>query len=180
MAKSAKALMFEGLYEKYAPGLIFYARNFVDHQTAEDMVHNVFLKIWRSETLMIVDESIGAYLSSAVRNACLDMLKHKTICNDYLSNAVRELKMEELASDDNIVENLINRERIDAIYQEIEKLPEKCREIFVMAYIDEKKNVEIAEQLHISIRTVEAQIYKALKIIRAALKIIILAVIMNS
>ena len=160
---------FGRLYEKHVPGLIFYARKFVDHQTAEDVVHDVFLKIWKNDTVMIADQSIGAYLFNAVRNACLDLLKHQTICNDYLNEAIRNLKIEELIADENPENRLIKQEQIDAVYKEIDRLPEKCREIFVLAYIEEKKNAEIAEQLHISVRTVEAQIYKGLKILRSAL-----------
>ena len=162
---------FEQVYEKYAPALIFYARKFVDHPTAEDVVHDVFLKIWNSETLMVANESIGSYLFSAVRNACLDLLKHQTICNDYLTKAIRDLKIEELSYNENVLSKLIDQEHIDAIYKEIDHLPEKCREVFVLAYIEEKKNAEIAEQLQISVRTVEAQIYKALKILRNALTV---------
>ena len=160
---------FERMYEQHAPGLIFYARKFVDHPTAEDVVHNVFLKIWNSETVMIANESIGSYLFCAVRNACIDMLKHQTICSDYIARAAEDLKMEELSSSENSLNRLIEREQIDAIYREIDRLPEKCREVFLLAYTEEKKNAEIAEQLHISVRTVEAQIYKALKILRNAL-----------
>ena len=161
---------FERLYEKHAPGLVFYARKFVNYSTAEDVVHDVFLKIWNRETVMIIDESIGSYLFSAVRNACLDLLKRQTVCNDYLTNAIRNLKMEELTTGENPLNRLIEQEQKDAVYQEIDRLPVKCREIFVLAYIEEKKNVEIAEQLQISVRTVEAQIYKALKILRTALR----------
>ena len=163
---------FERLYIKCAPGLIFFARKFVDHSTAEDIVHDIFLKLWNSETVMIVNENIRTYLFSAVRNACLDMLKHQTVCNDYLSRAIRDLKMEELTSGENTLNKLIDREQIDAVNRGIDQLPEKCRQIFVMAYIEEKKNKEIAEQLQISVRTVEAQIYKALKILRNMLTMI--------
>ena len=157
------------LYEQYAPGLIFYARKFVDQQTAEDAVHSVFLKIWNSKTVMYTDQRMENYLFRAVKNECLDILKHQAVSNDYVTNTVRDLKVEELTSDEDPEKNLINNERIAAIYQEIDRLPERCREIFVMAYIEEKKNAEIAELLQISVRTVEAQIYKALKILRAAL-----------
>ncbi len=163
---------FERLYEKYAPGLIFYARKFVDNSTAEDTVHDVFLKIWNRETVPLVGESVGSYLFRAVRNSCLDYLKHRTVCNDYLSKAVRDLKMEELTSGESLVNRLTDREQVDAVYKAIDQLPEKCREIFVLAYVDERKNAEIAEQFHISVRTVEAQIYKALKMLRNTLKAI--------
>ena len=163
---------FEWLYKKYAPGLIFYARKFVDYQTAEDVVQDVFLKIWISETVVIVDENIASYLFNAVQNRCLDLLKHQNIHNDYVSKAITALKMEELAFDDNIVNKLIEQEKIDALYEAIDRLPEKCREVFVQAYLEEKKNMEIAEALHISVRTVEAQIFKALKLLRNLLAMI--------
>jgi RNA polymerase sigma-70 factor (ECF subfamily) len=164
---------FEQLYKKHAAGLIFYARKFVDYQTAEDVVHDVFLKIWFSESVMLVNENISSYLFNAVRNMCLDLLKHQAVHDDYVSKAVLALKMEELASDENIVDKLIEQEKIDAVYKAIDRLPEKCREVFVQAYIEEKKNVEIAEQLHISVRTVEAHIFKALKLLRDVLTIVI-------
>ena len=161
---------FEQLYEKYAPGLIFYAGKFVDDQTAEDVVHDVFLKIWNSETVMIFNDGIKSYLFSAVQNTCLDLLKHQAVHDDYMSKAIRDLKIEELTTGENMLDNLIEREQINAVYKEIDRLPEKCREVFTLAYLEEKKNVEIAEQLNISVRTVEAHIFKALKILRNVLK----------
>ena len=92
---------FERMYEHYAPGLIFYARKFLDHVTAEDIVHDVFLKIWNSETVMIINECVGSYLFCAVRNACLDLLKHQAIYNDFLSKSINDLKIEELSYNEN-------------------------------------------------------------------------------
>jgi RNA polymerase sigma-70 factor (ECF subfamily) len=175
MEKSSHIMeQFKRLYEKYAPGMIFYARKFVDHQTAEDMVHDIFLKMVNRDNLIIIDESIGSYLFRAVQNACKDYLKRKSVREDYLSRAITELKIEELEFAANPVNQMIYEEQIDAIYKAIDQLPEKCREVFVLAYLEEKKNAEIAESLHISIRTVEAQIYKALKTIRNMLKILII------
>jgi len=162
---------FERVYKQYAPGLIFHARKFVDHPTAEDVVHDVFLKIWNSGTVMVANESIGSYLFTAVRNACLDLLKHQSVCNDYQTKAIRDLQIEELSFNENVLNKLIDQERIDAVYRQIDQLPEKCREVFVLAYIEEKKNAEIAELLQISVRTVEAQIYKALKMLRKAFQV---------
>ena len=164
-----KRTELERLYKKHAPGLIFYARKFVDLQTAEDVVHDVFLKIWDSETVMLVDENIGNYLCSAVRNRCLDLLKRQVVHDDYMSRAVIDLKMEEIVACDNILDEMIDREKMEAVYKAIDRLPDKCREVFILAYLEEKKNAEIAEQLHISVRTVEAHIFKALKMLRVAL-----------
>jgi RNA polymerase sigma-70 factor (ECF subfamily) len=167
------------LYEKYAPGMIFYARKFVDHQTAEDIVHDIFLKMVNRDNLIIIDESIASYLFRAVQNACKDYLKRKSVREDYLGRAILELKIEELEFAANPINRMIYEEQIASIYKAIDQLPEKCREIFVLAYLEEKKNAEIAESLHLSIRTVEAQIYKALKTIRNMLRILILLLWVN-
>ena len=150
--------------------MIFYARKFVDHQTAEDVVHDVFLKIWNSETVMIVHDNIKSYLFSAVKNTCLDLLKHQVVHEDYISKTARDIKIEELTTNENMLDCLIEHEQIDALYKEIDRLPEKCHEVFKLAYLEEKKNIDIAKELNISVRTVEAHIFKALKILRNALK----------
>jgi RNA polymerase sigma-70 factor (ECF subfamily) len=160
---------FSRLYEKYAPGMLFYARKFVDFQTAEDMVHDVFLKLWSRDSFLIIDQTIGSYLLRSVQNACYDCLKHQLVRDDYLSKATLELKLEELSGLDNPMNLLISSEQIESVYCAIEQLPEKCREIFKLTYIEEKANAEVAQMLHISVRTVESQIYKALKILRKLL-----------
>ncbi len=163
---------FSQLYEKHAPGLLFYARKFVSYSIAEDIVHDLFLKIWKDETFFIIDDTISGYLYKAVQNACLNHLKHESVRQEYLDKAIMELKMEELNStspDD----QLIAREEIDNLYHAVEQLPGKCREVFRLSYFDEKKNSEIADSLGISIRTVEAHLYNALQILRKSLVLFI-------
>jgi len=166
---------FEQLYEKHAPGLIFYARKFVDYQTAEDVVHDVFLKLLDSEALLIVQENFKNYLYCAVRNKCLDLLKHQAVHDDYLSQSIHDMKIEELTSDDDVVGQMIDKEKMEAVYKAIDRLPKKCRAVFIQAYLEEKKYTEIAEQFAISVRTVEAHIFKALKILRDVLTIILVS-----
>jgi RNA polymerase sigma-70 factor (ECF subfamily) len=149
--------------------MLFYARKFVDFQTAENMVHDVFLKLWDQDSLMVIDQTIGNYLLRSIQNACFDYLKHQLVHDDYLSKAARELKMEELSYSDTMLDKLIDKEQKDSLYEAIERLPEKCKEIFKLTYIEEKENAEVARMLNISVRTVESQIYKALKILRNAL-----------
>jgi RNA polymerase sigma-70 factor (ECF subfamily) len=160
---------FRRLYEKNAPGMLFYARKFVDFQTAEDMVHDVFLKLWSHDSFLIIDQTIGSYLLRSVQNACSDYLKHQLVRDDYLSRATLELKMEELSCSDNPLNKLIDKEQVDALYEAIERLPKKCKEIFKLTYLEEKENAKVARILNISVRTVESQIYKALKILRNTL-----------
>jgi RNA polymerase sigma-70 factor (ECF subfamily) len=163
--------LFNRLYRQYAPGMFFYARKFVDFQTAEDIVHDVFLKLWSDHSRLIIDQTIGSYLLRSVRNACLDYLKHQLVQDDYVSIATLELKKEELSYSDDILNELIDKEQIESLYKAVKQLPDKCKEIFELTYIEEKENAEVARLLNISVRTVESQIYKALKKLRSALTI---------
>jgi RNA polymerase sigma-70 factor (ECF subfamily) len=159
----------ERLYKKYAAGMVFFARKFVDFDTAEDIVHDVFLKLYTRDPFLIVDQTIESYLFNAVKNDCLNYLKHKTVEDNYMSEAYNGLKMDELAYCDDTVSRLIEQEQIESLYKAIDQLPAKCREVFNLTYLEEKENAEAARMLNISVRTVEAQIYKALKILRKIL-----------
>jgi RNA polymerase sigma-70 factor (ECF subfamily) len=161
---------FQVLYKNYAPVLIFYAAKFVDPPTAEDLVQDVFLKIWNRRSFIFWEDSLQTYLYNAVRHACLDYLKHEEVKNHFVNNTLVKLKEEELYYTETPVLLWQEDDRLQLIYKEIGKLPEKCREIFTMAYLEERKAAEIATLLNISKRTVDAQLYKALKYIREALQ----------
>ena len=162
---------FQVLYKNNVSALIFFASKFIDKTTAEDVVQDVFLKICNKRSFLLWGEGLSAYLYHAVRHACLDHLKHLDIKDRTEDNILHNLKIEELYYTEHSA--LIGQDdhRLKSIYSEIEKLPEKCREIFIMSYFEERKAVEIAALLNISKRTVEAQLYKALKQIKAALKV---------
>ncbi|MDR3268512.1 MAG: RNA polymerase sigma-70 factor [Tannerella sp.] len=160
---------FKALYTKYAPALIAYAARFVDTGTAEDLVQDIFLKVWDKRAFIFLKEGIHTYLYQAVKHACLDHFKHEDVKADYASAILTKLKIEELYYTDDPDFIYHQDDRMLSIQKEIEKLPEKRREIFTMAYLEEKKSEEIALCLNLSKRTVEAQLYKALKNLRDAL-----------
>lgn len=160
---------FRMLYKTNVPMLIFYARKFVDPATAEDLVQDIFLRVWQKRLFQFLQDGIKTYLYRSVRHACLDYLKHQDVRGDYVKSMVTRLKIEEIYYNDDPRFLFPEDERIAFIYKEMEKLPDKCREIFSMSYLEERKTVEIADLLNISPRTVEAQLYKALKLLRAVL-----------
>jgi RNA polymerase sigma-70 factor (ECF subfamily) len=163
---------FKALYKKNAPILTFYAAKFVDTATAEDLVQDVFLKIWNKRSFVFLKEGIHTYLYNAVRHSCLDHLKHLDIKADYAESLRTRLKIEELYYTDDPTFLYQEDNRLQSIYKEIDKLPGKCREIFVMAYLEERKTTEIATLLNISKRTVESQLYKALKHLRETISLL--------
>lgn len=149
--------------------LISYACRFVDQCVAEDIVQDVFVKIWQKRSFIFLKEGIHTYLYNSVRHGCLDYLKHKDVVSNYIEGVVHKLKIEELYYNDEPQFLFTEDDRMNSIYNEINKLPDRCREIFTMVYLEERKTSEIADLLNISKRTVEAQLYKALKTLREVL-----------
>ena len=147
---------FSLLFESYYVPLCRYARLILkSEQSAEEVVMNVFIYIWENRTRIGIKSSLCAYLFRSVRNRCINYLRD----NDpsvYLSDVMVELCSEE------------NRDmEVEELNHFILSLPDKCRDVFLKSRNEEMSNREIAEQLNISVKTVEAQITKALKTIRS-------------
>ena len=147
----------------------FLWEKLMEGTTEEDLVQDVFLKVWQKRTFLFLKEGIKTYLYRSVQHACLDYLKHQEVKGDYINAVTTKLKIEEIYYNDDPQSLFAEDERLELIYKEMDKLPDKCREIFTMSYLEERKTSEIAVLLNISTRTVEAQLYKALKILRGIL-----------
>ena len=146
--------VFSHLFESYYVPLCRYARLILkSEQPAEEVVMNVFIYIWENRTRIEIKSSLCAYLFRSVRNRCINYLRDNAP-SVYLSDAMVELCCEE------------NRD-MEVIEEAILSLPDKCRDVFLKSRNEEMSNREIAEQLNISVKTVEAQITKALKAIRS-------------
>lgn len=160
---------FRDYYETNAPALIAFAGRFVSAEIAEDIIHDLFLEIWENKPVSSPLPN-RSYLFTAVRNRCLNTLKREEVRENYISYIKTENQRMTLEYYDTIEKALIEREEIQEIRRQIELLPEKCRQIFKLAYFDDKKNAEIAEDLGLSIRTVEHQLYLGLKTLREKLQ----------
>ena len=161
--------IMQALYKKNAPALVYYAAKIANVGIAEDLVQDVFLQLWQRRSFILWSENISAYLFQAVRHACLDYIRHQEVKINYENDLRMKLKIDELYYTDPQDIFLNEDNRLQSIYKQIEQLPEKCCKIFKMAYLEERKTIEIASLLSISKRTVEAQLYKALKTIRESL-----------
>ena len=80
--------------------LIFYAGKYVNAITAEDLVQDVFLKVWQKKTFLFLKEGIKTYLYRSVQHACLDYLKHQEVKGDYIDAVTTKLKIEEIYYND--------------------------------------------------------------------------------
>ncbi len=156
---------FEILFKEHYSVLCAYAYGFVaDYSLSEDIVQEVFSKLWIDKQKVKINSSIKAYLYKAVRNAAFNYLKHQKVVQQY--EAVNKDDRNEAGQD----EVLVRKELNSKIHTAINKLSTERRKIFLMSRIDGLKYKEIAEKLSISIKTVENQMGKALACLRKDLK----------
>ena len=157
---------FETVFRQHYEGLCRYAGQFVaDSDEAEEEVQAVFLALWEKRAGLIITVSLKAYLYRAVHNRCLNRIKHVAVRDAYQEH--RRYVGESLV--ESPVQTLIGHELADHVQTAIQKLPEQCRRVFMLSRFDELTYGEIAGQLGISVKTVENQIGKALRILRTEL-----------
>lgn len=162
-------LKYKALFHKYYTNLLFYATRILGDEEAEDVVQDVFVELWWRKDSIEMGEQISAFLYRAVYTRALNVLKHREIVNEYEAAMleIQKKRMEFYQSNNNdVVERIENDELRHELREAIDKLPEKCRAVFKLSYLHDMKNKEIADVLGISLRTVEAHMYKALKCLR--------------
>jgi RNA polymerase sigma-70 factor (ECF subfamily) len=161
---------FRSLFDTYYASLCHYASHFLnDDSLSEEVVQELFVKLWEKRETMDVETSVRHYLFRAVRNGCLNQIQH-----DKVKQLHGKKLKEALMSEDPAEEYMITPEMILRLEEGIESLPEKRREIFRLSREEGLKYREIAEKLQISVKTVEAQMGAALKALRQKIKVLIL------
>lgn len=133
-----------------------------DYDEAEDLVQEVFAKIWINKTDVIKDEIGLAYFYRSVKNGCLDKKKHDLVKQKY--------ENEFASSNKNFFEILTDFELPLKVEAAVNKLPEQCQRIFRMSRYEGLKYKEIAKKLNISEATVNTQIHRALSVMKKELK----------
>ncbi|MBI9054659.1 MAG: RNA polymerase sigma-70 factor [Bacteroidales bacterium] len=157
---------FEILFNTHYSNLCAYANNFLkDVDASEEVVQEILFKLWTNKETIIITTSIQSYLFRAVRNASLNVIKHIDIREDYKVHNEYEMQNEHSTEDEMIVSELDLK-----IREAIDQLPMERKKVFLLSRYDGLKYKEIAEKLNISVSTVENQMVKALKFLRAELK----------
>jgi RNA polymerase sigma-70 factor, ECF subfamily len=154
---------FEKVFKRYYKALHAYAYTIVkDEAVADDMVQQVFYRLWNSSEKINIQSSIAAYLYRAVYNESLNFIKHQKIVVTHQKETAPYMKSER----DTAAGKIINKELEQKLRQALNALPEQCRTVFQLSRFENLKYQEIADYLGISVKTVENQMGKALKIMR--------------
>ena len=163
---------YKAVFRQCYPKLLFYATRLVGTEEAEDVVQDVFVELWRRRDSVVIGEQILAFLYRSVYTKAINLLKHQVIENNYSAAMIEiyERKLQYYQPDHaEVIKKIENQE-----------LPDKCKEVFKLSYLHDMKNKEIADTLGISLRTVEAHMYKALKFLRERLSHLLLSLIIFS
>jgi RNA polymerase sigma-70 factor (ECF subfamily) len=160
-------MAFEKLYKLYFPRLYSFSFKIIgDTGLAKDVVQNVFVKIWETHPAFNFANP-EAFIYQMVRNASLNYIRHLKVVDNLKSEIKNQFLGEELYYIDMVGNEpyiLIEKELNDKILAVMNSLPDKCLNVFRLSRLDGLKNREIAEQLGISIKSVEKHISKALQI----------------
>ncbi len=157
------------LFKDYSKPLFYFALKFVEEEQAKDIVQDVFYKLWEDKSISVTS-SLNGLLFTMVKNKCLQHIEKLKVRENYKHQASTQLKEEEINFYTNEATSLLEQELQDKLEVAISNLPDKCRQVFELSRFQGKMNKEIANELDISIKTVEKHISKALSLIRSELK----------
>ena len=162
---SADPAQFEIVFKTHFQQLHAYANTIVrDDDDAEEIVQNVFFKLWEKREQIKIGQSLNAYLYRSVYYESLNFLKHAKVKENYRTDAVSSA-----GRASNPTDNLILRELRAKIDSAVNELPEQCRTVFQMSRYEGLRYREISDKLGISVKTVENHLGKALKVLREKL-----------
>lgn len=154
---------FEALFRRYYEELCLFCLQYVrDPEVAEDLVQDLFVRIWEQRNTLYPQGSSRGYLFAATRNRALNYLKHKQVEQNWTAEATQVPPGESDRPDENLQYN----ETIDAFEKALNALPEGQRTVFLLSRRHDLTYAEIASLLGISVKTVETQMGRALRRLR--------------
>lgn len=164
-------VVFDSVYREYYPRLVNYADRILhDRAVAESVVQSVFMNIWAQKEKLTIDTSLCAYLFRAVYNKAISTGEHRRITDMLRDDRLREFYFTTVVQSPDAEQLMSDGEINEAIEKAVAGLPDRCREIFVLSKMHGYKNREIARELNISEKTVEAQMSIALRRLRDQLR----------
>jgi RNA polymerase sigma-70 factor (ECF subfamily) len=160
---------FAYFYNKYLSKIQAFSIQFIyDQDEAENLSQEAFINLWQNRTTIDSINGIQSFLYTYAKSKCLNLIRHNKVKdkfkNDVLNGKERELDIEVLNSISFDTLELNELERL--IQESINNLPPKTRAVFIKKRFENKKNTEIAAEMQVTEKAVEAHITKALKILK--------------
>lgn len=163
-----KEQAFKELYEEYYAPFCLYAKRFIeDKETREDIVSDVFTSIWgKIDTFDLQSDTALGYIKMCVRNSCLNFLKHQECEWNYAENIQKKAPVYETEPDSVYTLD----ELYKMLYETLNKLPENYRIVFMKSFFEGKTHVEIAEEMNLSVKSINRYKQKTMELLRNELK----------
>ncbi|MEO5590423.1 MAG: RNA polymerase sigma-70 factor [Gemmatimonadaceae bacterium] len=163
--RSGDEAAFDVIFRAWYPSLVRASESIVRSRAiAEEVVQDVMLAFWQRRDSLAADGSPQAYLFQSVRNRSLNHARHERVAREGEPFAIGSDAVESRAHS-----KMVEDEMRAAVEAAVEGLPGRCREVFELSRVHGLKYSEIATKLGISVKTVEAQMGKALKVLRTEL-----------
>lgn len=167
IARNNNERAFKVLFKKYYPALCLYCKRYIDdRQVREDIVQEVFITLWNKRHEIVWNGSIIHYLKACTKNSCLNYLTHQSYEQKYIEDYMAKAPVYDKDGD-----NLYTLAELQHLLREsLEKISEECRNVYIMSYMQGKSNIEIAELMGISTKTVERYKKKSIEHLKKDLK----------
>ena len=156
---------YKQLFIKYYSPLCEYASQYISDDDSEELVQELMLFLWETRENLVIETSLKSYLFISTKHRCLNAIR-KNLYHERIHTQIYEKIKDQFEDPDYYFVN----ELTENIQKAIENLPETYRETFAMCRFGENTNVQIAQKLGVSVKTVEYRISQALKILRLKLK----------
>lgn len=165
---------FKHVFELFYPRLWCFVKEYIrDEQDAKDVMQNVFLTLWEKRDSLKADTNLNAYLFTLAKSQCLNYLKHMKVVEKYskITQAEQQENFINYYAISKFDPEQVDIESLELLVEDaINHLPEQCRKVFELSRYEGLKYKEIAQKMEISVKTVEAHMSNALRILRITLK----------
>lgn len=157
---------FEQLFQAYFDDLHRFVWGYVKREDiAEELVQDIFVKVWKKRHLLDPDQSIKSYMYKIGRNLAIDFLRHRSTVQEW---EAEKKALHKFSNNPTYLDERVDRQMVlEEVKSAIQQLPERRRLIFVLSRYNGLTYKEISETLDISVNTVETQIVRALNTLRS-------------
>lgn len=174
MIKNTGNYTFESFFLAYFTRVKMFIYSLLkDEYEAEDLSQDIFLRLWEDEELLNKSLNNDAFLFTVVKNNVFNYIRHKKVEQAYQKEILNDAEQSVFSE---ILEQIEADELKMLLMLEIDNMPEQRRRIFRMSRFMKKSNQDIADELHLSIRTVERHLYLALKTIKKIIAFFIILI----